>query len=54
LQSFIRFPPTRQSWLLLRNHSPLFAPVIQPTLTTGIETLVVAAQAWLSAQPTIH
>jgi amidohydrolase len=36
------------------NHSPLFAPVIHPTLTTGIETLVVAAQAWLSAQRTVH
>jgi amidohydrolase len=32
------------------NHSPLFAPVIHPTLATGIETLVVAAQAWLSAR----
>jgi hypothetical protein len=31
------------------NHSPLFAPVIHPTLQTGVETLVVAAQAWLSA-----
>lgn len=29
------------------NHSPYFAPVIHPTLQTGIETLVVAAQAWL-------
>jgi hippurate hydrolase len=36
------------------NHSPLFAPVIHPTLTTGIETLVVAAQAWLSAQRIVH
>src|SRR5246500_4317210 len=36
------------------NHSPLFAPVIHPTLTTGIETLVVAAQAWLSAQRLVH
>jgi amidohydrolase len=34
------------------NHSPLFAPVIHPTLQTGVETLVVAAQAWLSARPT--
>ena len=34
------------------NHSPLFAPVIHPTLHTGVETLVVAAQAWLSARPT--
>ncbi|BCT77802.1 peptidase [Sinomonas cyclohexanicum] len=29
------------------NHSPMFAPVIQPTLTTGTATLVVAACAWL-------
>jgi amidohydrolase len=36
------------------NHSPLFAPVIHPTLQTGVETLVVAAQAWLSALRTIH
>ena len=36
------------------NHSPLFAPVIHPTLMTGIETLVVAAQAWLSTQRTVH
>jgi amidohydrolase len=34
------------------NHSPLFAPVIHPTLQTGIATLVVAAQAWFSPQPT--
>ena len=31
------------------NHNPGFAPVIHPTLGTGMETLVVAAQAWLSA-----
>jgi amidohydrolase len=31
------------------NHSPKFAPVIHPTLRTGVETLVVAARAWLSA-----
>ncbi len=31
------------------NHSPLFAPVIHPTLKTGVETLVVAAQAWFAA-----
>ena len=30
------------------NHSPRFAPVIHPTLETGVEALVVAAQAWLS------
>jgi hippurate hydrolase len=31
------------------NHSPLFAPVIHPTLETGVEALVVAARAWLAA-----
>lgn len=31
------------------NHSPKFAPVLHPTLQTGIEALVVAARAWLPA-----
>jgi len=31
------------------NHSPKFAPVIHPTLRTGIEALVVATRAWLPA-----
>jgi hippurate hydrolase len=31
------------------NHNPRFAPVIQPTLKAGVEAMVVAAQAWLSA-----
>lgn len=31
------------------NHNPRFAPVIHPTLQTGVQALVVAAQAWLSA-----
>src|SRR5271168_2916795 len=31
------------------NHSPKFAPVIHPTLQTGVETLVVATRAWLPA-----
>jgi len=30
------------------NHSPHFAPVIQPTLDTGTSALVVAALAWLA------
>ncbi|WP_326667940.1 amidohydrolase [Streptomyces sp. NBC_01257] len=29
------------------NHSPFFAPVIEPTLSTGVEALVVAALTWL-------
>jgi len=31
------------------NHSPKFAPVLHPTLETGIEALVVGALAWLAA-----
>ena len=30
------------------NHSPTFAPLIQPTLDTGTEALVVAALDWLA------
>jgi len=30
------------------NHNPRFAPVIHPTLETGVEALVAAAGAWLS------
>jgi amidohydrolase len=30
------------------NHNPKFAPVIHPTLETGVETLVVASSAWLA------
>jgi amidohydrolase len=30
------------------NHSPKFAPVIHPTLRTGVEALVIAAGAWLA------
>jgi hippurate hydrolase len=29
------------------NHSPSFAPVIHPTVQTGVEALVVTALAWL-------
>src|SRR5579884_3029741 len=29
------------------NHNPRFAPVLQPTLETGVETLLAAAGAWL-------
>ena len=31
------------------NHSPTFAPVIQPTLDTGTQALIVAAMAWLAS-----
>jgi hippurate hydrolase len=31
------------------NHSPKFAPVLHPTLETGVEAMVVGALAWLDA-----
>jgi hippurate hydrolase len=30
------------------NHSPFYAPVIEPTLDTGISAMVAAARAWLA------
>jgi hippurate hydrolase len=30
------------------NHNPKFAPVIHPTLETGVQTLVAAACSWLA------
>jgi hypothetical protein len=29
------------------NHSPKFAPILYPTIETGVEALVVGALAWL-------
>lgn len=31
------------------NHSATFAPVVQPTLDTGVSAVTVAALAWLGA-----
>lgn len=31
------------------NHSPRFAPVVEPTLSTGVAALVAAARTWLGA-----
>lgn len=31
------------------NHNPSFLPVLNPTLQTGVEAMMVAARAWLSA-----
>jgi hypothetical protein len=30
------------------NHSPLFAPIIEPTLSVGIEALLTTSLAWLA------
>jgi hippurate hydrolase len=29
------------------NHSPRFAPVLHPTLETGLQAMLTAASAWL-------
>lgn len=34
------------------NHSPTYAPVIDPTLRTGVEALVSATRTWLPLAPT--
>lgn len=31
------------------NHHPAFAPVLHPTLETGVMAMIVAAHAWLGA-----
>lgn len=31
------------------NHSPFFAPVIEPTLSTGVRAMTAAAKAWLAS-----
>lgn len=41
----------RLSRSLPSNHSPLFAPVIDPTLARGVAALVSAARTWLPARP---
>jgi hypothetical protein len=30
------------------NHNPHFAPVLHPTLQTGVEILIIAARVWLA------
>jgi len=40
---------TRIVGTLPSNHSPRFAPVIQPTLDVGVAALVAAAREWLGA-----
>ena len=32
------------------NHNPAFAPVIHPTLRTGVEAMIAAAMAWIDAR----
>jgi hippurate hydrolase len=32
------------------NHNPRFAPVIHPTLETGVEAMIGASLAWLSPE----
>ena len=33
------------------NHSPRYAPIQHPTITTGIEAMLVAAMCWLAPDP---
>ena len=45
------YAPARQSGRIREiptNHHPAFAPVLHPTLETGVEAMVVASDAWLA------
>ncbi len=46
-QTFAKAKETGKVNELPSNHSPLFAPVLHPTLEAGVEAMVVAALAWL-------
>ena len=46
---FADFLQTRRLPDTPSNHSPRFAPLIEPTLSTGVTTLVAAAREWLGA-----
>ncbi len=50
-QEYARAERTGSVNELPSNHSPEFAPVINPTLRTGIEAMLAAAGAWLIAPP---
>ncbi|WP_406295060.1 amidohydrolase [Embleya sp. NBC_00888] len=41
------FGPDGPSRPVVANHSPYFAPVIEPTIETGVRALLIAAGAWL-------
>jgi hippurate hydrolase len=41
----------RQLNAIPSNHSPRFAPVLDPTLRTGLQAMLSAASAWLSPSP---
>jgi hippurate hydrolase len=45
---FARAKKEKQINKIPSNHSPKFAPVIDPTLETGLQALLTAASAWLS------
>ncbi|WP_406277513.1 hypothetical protein [Embleya sp. NBC_00896] len=44
----MKLPIERIAQSIPTNHSRYFAPVLDPTLTTGVETLVAAALTWLA------
>ena len=49
LEIYAKAKPANKLTELPVNHSPKFAPVLHPTLRTGVETLVVAPRTWLHA-----
>jgi hippurate hydrolase len=46
-QAYAKAKAANQVNRIPSNHSPFFAPVLHPTLETGVETMVIGALAWL-------
>jgi len=50
-QIYAQAEAARQVNKIPSNHSPKFAPVIHPTLETGLHAMLTAASAWLCTSP---
>jgi hippurate hydrolase len=47
-QLFLEAKKKNQVNAIPSNHSPKFAPVIHPTLKTGLQAMMTAAAAWFN------
>lgn len=51
-QTYIKAKEAKQLNAIPSNHSPKFAPTLDPTLRTGLEAMLTAASVWLCDQGT--
>ena len=47
-ETFLEAKKTNKINSIPSNHSPKFAPVLHPTLKTGLQAMMTAAAAWLN------